>query len=143
MEASKISELDNLLDLPTDRRSKKKSDICIKGKQDTLNDVSHLIANIITFSRFWADCTIDSPDLPAFVNILLELADELSSADYRRYDAKYSQTIKYIPHTLFCHTFNMFSIFAANVKDPNLIRALKGKCTIDRKPYDVLEYMSK
>ena len=46
-------------------------------------------------------------------------------------------------HTLVCHIFNMFSVFAANAKDPNLIRTLKGKDTIDVKSYDVVAYMSK
>ena len=60
----------------------KKSDIFIKWKQNILNDVLHLIVNLITFSRFWTGCTIDSLVPPAIVDILLELADELSSANY-------------------------------------------------------------
>ena len=48
-----------------------------------------------------------------------------------------------MPHTLVCHIFNMFSIFAANANDPHRIRTLKGKGTIDTKLYDVLAYMSK
>ena len=48
-----------------------------------------------------------------------------------------------MPHTLVYHIFNMFSIFAANAKDPNLIHTLKGKCTIDAKPYDMVACMSK
>ena len=52
MEVSKVSELDEIIDHPSDKRSKNKSEAFIKGKQDTLNDVLHLITNIITCAQF-------------------------------------------------------------------------------------------
>ena len=52
MEVSKVSELDEIIDHPSDKRSKNKSETFIKGKQDTLNDVLHLITNIITCAQF-------------------------------------------------------------------------------------------
>ena len=124
-----------------DDRSKK-WDLHLK-KQDTLNDILYLIVNIVTFFRFYTGCTIDSPSPPSIVDILFKIADELSSADYRRYDKKYSQTITCILHTLVCHLLNTFSIFASNAKDPKFICILKIKDTIDAKPFDVIVYMSK
>ena len=99
MEASKNNELNELLDKPSNKRFKKRSEIFIKGKHDTLNDILHLIANIITYSRFWTGCTIYSPVPPTIVDILLEIADELSSAEHKSYDYKYSRT-----HTSTCST---------------------------------------
>ena len=125
MEASKNNELNELLDKPSNKRFKKRSEIFIKGKQNTLNDILHLIANIITYSRFWTGCTIDSPVSPTIVDILLELADELPSAEHKIYDYKYSHTHKYISHKSFTHIFNIFSVLVSNTTFSNLIRILR------------------
>ena len=83
------------------------------------------------------------PDTPTIVDILLKLTDELSSVEYRSYDCKYSNKHKHMPHTIVTHIFNMISVLASNTKDPNPIRTLKCKGTIDAKLYNILAYVSK
>ena len=79
MKASKVGKLDEFLDQPSENRIKKK----VRGKQDTLNNVMYLIANIITYARFYTRCTIDLPVLYTIVVMYFELADEQYSAEYR------------------------------------------------------------
>ena len=127
--------------LRDDRRKKVRSSLkkSRHAKRYSVFDCKHCYL----FPSLYTGCTIDSLSLPSIVDILLKIADELSSADYRRYDKKYSQTMTCILHTLVCHLLNTFSIFASNAKDPKFICILKSKDTIDAKPFDVIAYMSK
>ena len=92
MKLSNVSELNDFLGRFSEKWSKKKSEIFIKDNQDTLNDVLYLITNIITCVRFCTGCTIDSPAPPTIADILLELLDELFSAQCRSYKYEYSNT---------------------------------------------------
>ena len=52
----------------------------IKGRQETLQDVISFIANIVVFARFWIKMPAsETNDLPLIIEIIMELADFLSS----------------------------------------------------------------
>ena len=49
-----------MLDQPEDKRTVRRKDVFMKGKQNTINDVLAFISNIIVFARFWVN--IDKED---------------------------------------------------------------------------------
>ena len=124
--SSKNIDADRLLDQPSEKRSAVKKDIFIKGKQENLEDVIAFISNIVTFSRFWIK------DQPYVIDLLTEIADYLSSAEYKIFDNKFNGTRKYMAHTLIAYIFNIFSIFVKTAKNPKIGRKFQIENTIDK-----------
>ena len=124
--SSKNVEVDKLLDQPDDKRTSMRKDIFIKGRQESLDDVVSFISNIIAFTRFWVKMWEDDhDDHPMVIEMFLKVADFLSSAEYRKFDEKFSQTAPYMYHTLVCYIFNIFSSYVKIAKNPNVVRKFK------------------
>ena len=130
--SSKNTEIEGMLDQPNEKRSAVRKDVFIKGKQETLNDVLTFIANIIVFLRFWVNMSKDE-DTPYIIEMLTEIADNLSSSEYISFNNKYKHAAKYMPNTLVSYIFNIFSIFVKAAKNPHIIRKYKIENTIDPK----------
>ena len=103
--ASKNIDADRLLDQPNEKRAAVKKDIFIKGRQQSLEDVISFIANLVTFARFFVK------ERPLVIIILVELADFLSSAEYKSFDNKFKGSTNYMAHTLIAYIFNIFFYF--------------------------------
>ena len=124
--SSKNVEVDKLLDQPDDKRTSMRKDIFIKGKQNSLEDVIAFISNIIAFTRFWVKMWDENnDDHPMVIEMFLKIVDFLSSAEYRKFDDKFSEMAPYMYHTLVSYIFNIFSSFVRIAKNPNTIRKFK------------------
>ena len=81
----------------------------LKGRQDNLNDFIAFCANIIALSRFLAKMDEkDDSSQPLVVQIILEIADVVSAAEYRKFEEKHKDEVLYMTHTLITYMFNFF-----------------------------------
>ena len=129
--SSKNVEVDRLLDQPAEKRSSIRKEIFIKGRQDTLEDVIAFIANISVFARFWIK--MDNDKQPLLIQLITELADFLSSSEYKSFHDKFKTCKVYMPHTLITYIFNIVSIFIKMAKTPQVTRKFKITNTVDHK----------
>ena len=98
-----------MLDQPEDKRTVMRKDVFIKGKQNTINDVLTFISNIIVFARFWVKIDKDDMnEMPYIIQMLIEIADFLSSSEYLTFDSKYKKSNKYMSHTLVSYILTFF-----------------------------------
>ena len=124
--ASRNVEVDRMLDQPDEKRAVMRKDIFLKGRQESIDDVISFISNIIAFTRFWVKMWDDNnDDHPLVIEMIMRIADCLSSSEYRRFDDRFHQTAPYMYHTLVCYIFNIFSSFVKLAKNPNIVRKLK------------------
>ena len=87
-----------MLDHPSEKRASVKKDVFIKGRQETIDDVVSFIANIIIYARFWVQMSpINTDDQPYIIQLLVEIADYISSAEYVSFNEKYKKS------TPLCH----------------------------------------
>ena len=103
-----------------------RKDICIKGRQESIDGVISFISNIIVYTRFWVkmwDGNMD--DHLLVIEMLMKIADFLSLSEYQRFDDRFSQIPPYMYHTLVCYIFNIFSSFVKMGKTPNIVRKFK------------------
>ena len=78
-----------MLDEAKDKRSRKKKELFVKGRQSTLYHVLMLLSNIIAFSRLWTGYDPHNKnDLPLIAKILTDIANELSTSDYQEFQTK-------------------------------------------------------
>ena len=63
------------------------------------------------FARFWIKMTKSTPSQPTSIQMMTEIADQISSGEYRSFNDKYIVSNNYIPHTLVSYIFNISSIF--------------------------------
>ena len=70
----------------------------MKKRQETLGDAITFIANIIVLGIFWVK--VEDGDSLMILNILMDIADLISTTEYRSVDEKYKERTKYIVHTL-------------------------------------------
>ena len=142
--ASKNVSVDRMLDQPEEKRALMRKDIFIKGRQETLNEVISFVANIIVYTRFWVELSInDTNDSPMIIQMVLEIADFLSSPAYKIFDNRYKQIAPYMYHTLVGYIFNIFSTFIKLAKNPYIIRQLKIENLIDPKDIKIGQMMFK
>ena len=125
--SSKNLDADIFLEQPSEKRAAVKKDIFIKGRQNTLDDVITFISNIVTFAKFWVK------DEPLVIQTLVELADYLSSAEFRSFDEKFRDNHNYMAHTLVTYIFNIFSIFVKMAKNPKICRKFQIENVIERR----------
>ena len=124
--SSKNVDVDRLLDQPEDKKTTMRKDVFIKGRQDSIEDVLAFISNITVYTRFCVKMWEESnDDHPVVIEMFLKIADFLSSAEYRRFDERFSQTAPYMYHTLVCYIFNIFSSFVKIAKNPTIVRKFK------------------
>ena len=132
--SSKNQEVENMLDQPSEKRASVKKEVFIKGKQETLDDVIAFISNIIIFARYFVKMSKDNKDeQPYFIQLIIEMADFLSSAEYMKFHEQFKKGTVYMPHTLITYIFNIFSIFIKMAKNPKVIRKFKVENIIDSK----------
>ena len=118
--ASRNTEVELLLDQPAEKRSALKKDIFTKGKQESIDDVASFIGNIMIFARFWIKMTENTPSQPTIIQMMIEIADQISSGEYRAFNDKYIVSNNYMHHTLVSYIFNISSIFICMAKNPLL-----------------------
>ena len=70
---------------------------------------------------------------PYFIQLIIEMADFLSSAEYMKFHEQFKKGTVYMPHTLITYIFNIFSIFIKMAKNPKVIRKFKVENIIDPK----------
>ena len=70
--------------------------------------------------RFWVK--VNDEESPIILNILMDIADIISSAEYRIFDDKYKGSTKYMAHTLVVYIFNIFVVFIKAAKTQKVIR---------------------
>ena len=62
-------------------------------------------------TRFWVHmATTNSKSYPFVIQLFVEVADVLSSADYREFDGKFLDGHEYMAHILITYLFNIFSL---------------------------------
>ena len=79
--------MEYLLGQPSEKRDIVKKEVFIKGKQDILDDVLTFIANVVVFARFQVQMyTTNCKAYPFVIQLLIEVTDVLSPADYSEFD---------------------------------------------------------
>ena len=123
MNSIRNAEVGSLLDQSSEKRAEVKKEVFIKGKQETVDDVLCLISNLFVFTRFWVRMDIDDTKSYLFIlQLLVEVADILSSVEYRDFDGKSGGGHEFMAHTLIAYVFNIFSLFVKTAKTPAVTR---------------------
>ena len=116
-----------MLGQPEEKRSALEKKVFIKGRQETLDDVLTLISNIVVMGRYWItiDATTTKVDYPFVLKLLVELADILSSAEFREFESKFKSACPFMAHTLISYIFDLFRQFVKLAQNPHVIRVVK------------------
>ena len=123
MNSSRNVEVESLLDQHSEKRAEVKKEVFIKGKQETVDDVLCLISNLFVFARFWVRMNIDdTKSYPFVLQLLVEVADILLSAEYRDFFGKFGGGHEFMAHTLIADVFGIFSLFVKAAKTPAVTR---------------------
>jgi len=124
--------LEEMLHQPSEKRSSVSKTVFVKGRQDSLEDVVALLANIMVLGRFWVKFMgTDVSTYPYVLRQLVGLADVLTSAKFRAFAATMKGVCPYLAHTLIVNIFNVFNGFVELAKNPHVIRELKATGKID------------
>ena len=114
-----------MLDQPTEKRSSIRKEIFIKGKQDALEDVTAFIANIIVFARYWVKMEDDEKSQPLVIQMITEVADFLSSSEYKSFHERFKNKKVFMPHTLIAFILTLFQSLLKWQKTRMLAESLK------------------
>ena len=123
--SSKNAEADAMLDQPSEKRAAIRKDVFIKGRQSSLDDVLAFCGNFIIFARFWSKVDQDSHKQPLLVQLFTEVADQISSSEFKRFFENHKNEKPYLAHTMIAYLFNISSIFIKMSKNPNVVRRFK------------------
>jgi len=104
-----------------------------------LENVIVFITNIIALGRFWVK--VNDDDSPIIFDILMDIADLLSSTEYKSFDRKYKGSKHYMAHTLVVYIFNIFAVFVKAAKIPKVIREFKCTNEIKLKHFKMASIM--
>ena len=115
--SSRNTEIEEILNQPSEKRSAVKKEIFIKGRQESLKDFVSYIANIVVFARFWVKMEDDPSSQPTMLQMLIEIVDFVSTSDYETFHETHSSSKNYMPHTLIAYAFNITSIFVKMAKN--------------------------
>ena len=77
------------------------------------------------------------------MQIILEIADVVSAAEYRKFEDKHKDEVLYMTHTLITYVFNIFSVFIKMAKNPTVVRKFKIDNAIDPKGVKIALMMHK
>ena len=80
-------------------------------------DVVAFVANILTFARFWVKMTDETHTQPTLVQILIEIADFITTPDFKTFHTNFLKQNPYIAHTLIAYIFNITSAFIKIAKN--------------------------
>ena len=105
-----------MLEQPSEKISSLYKDGFIKGRQETLEDVIAFIANTVCFGRFWVKMIEgDESTYPFVFQLLIQVADVLSSVTYFEFDGKAKTgSHEYMAHTLITYLLNISSLFVTH-----------------------------
>ena len=132
--SSANNELEEMLHQPSERRASVSKTVFIKGRQETLDDVIALLANVMILGRFWV--TFDGNDTttyPYVLRQLSELADVLTTSEFRTFAGSMKGVCPFLAHILIVNTFNFFAGFIKLAKNSHVVREVKVSRTIDLK----------
>ena len=115
--SSKNSEIEDTLNQPLEKRSGVKKDIFLKGKQESLKDVTQFIANIVVFARYWVKMNEELSSQPLIIQMIIEIADYISTSDYEIFHETHISSKKYMPHALIAYIFNINAVFVKMAKN--------------------------
>ena len=128
-----------MLDQPADKRSGIRKEMFLKGRQKQLEGVIVLIANIFALRRCWVK--VHDDDSLMILNILMDIANLLSSTEYKIFDEKYKGSKNYMAHILVVYIFNIFAVFVKAAKIPKVIREFKCTNEIKLKHFKMASIM--
>ena len=129
--SSRNAEVECLLDQPSEKRAEVKKEVFIKGRQETIDDVIALIANLFAFTRFWVRMDInDLESYPFVLQLLVEIANVISTREYRKLDDSFVGGHEFMAHTLIAYVFNIFSLFVKAAKTPAVTRQVRDTNTM-------------
>ena len=97
-------------------------------KQENLNDFIIFIVNIIALGRFGVE--VYYADSPIILNILIDITDIISSAEYRSFNEEYERSTKRMAHTSVANILNIFVLSVRTAKSPRISREVKVTNTI-------------
>ena len=60
------------------------------------------------------------------LKLLVELADTLSSAEFREFESKFKSVCPFMAHTLISYIFDLFRQFVKLTQNPHVIRGVKA-----------------
>ena len=124
---SNDAETEFLLDQPLQRRSRKQNKVFVSGDQATDEDVVSFIANWLCWINFQVDFDVTvSSTQPVLVSILLELADLISSQEFRTYFDLFQSTRVYMAHTIIMSVYNIITNMVKSAKNTTIVRSLKA-----------------
>ena len=130
--SSRNTEVESILDTPAEKKSHLKKEVFTKGRQDSLDDIITLAANLKVFGKFWFKISEDKYHMwPLVVTMIVEIADTISKPDFKHFFEKHRNTSNYIPHTIVVYMFNIFSLFVSTAKNPSAVRKFKIDGTIE------------
>ena len=125
--SSKNVGLEEMLHQPSEMRSSVSKTVFVKERQDSLEDVVALLANIMVLGRFWVKFMgTDVSTYPYVLRQLVGLTDVLTSVKFREFAATMKGVCPYLVHTLIVNIFNIFNGFVELAKNPHVIRELKA-----------------
>ena len=141
--SSRNTEIEDTLNQPLEKRSAVKKDIFLKGKQDSLKDVIQFIANVVVFGRYWVKMDQETSTQPLIIQMIIEIADYISTSDYEYFHENHISSKKYMPHALVAYIFNINAVFVKMAKNPTMIRKFKVDNTIDPREVRIATIMVK
>ena len=128
-----------LLDQPSENRAETKKQLFIKDRQETLDNVFAFLANVFVFSHFWVRMGIDeTTSYPFVVQLLVEVADILSSVEYRKFTGKFVGGYENMSHTLIAYVFKILSLFVKAAKTPVVTRHTKACNVLEMKHFKMM-----
>ena len=126
--------LEEMLYQHSEKRSSVSRTVFVKGRQDMLDDVVSLQANIMVLGRFWIKFMgNDELMFPYVLRQLIGLVNVLTSTKFRNFAAMMTGVCPYLAHTLIVNIFNVSNGFVELAKNPHVIRELKATGHIDIK----------
>ena len=118
---SSNSEIEDILNQLSERRSAVKKEIFIKGKQKSLKDFISFMVNIVIFARYWVKMEDNASNHPTVLQMIIELANYISTSDYKSFHDTHSAA-KNTRRILWSHMFSISLRFL--LKWPRIVRGL-------------------
>ena len=116
--SSRNTEVECMLDTPAEKKGLQRKEVFMKGRQESLDDVITLAANIKVFGKFWFKVTEEVyHQQPLVITLMEEIANYISTQDFKHFYEKHHSSTQYIPHTIIVYMFNVFSMFVSTAKN--------------------------
>ena len=121
MNLSRNVEVDQMLNQPAEKAIRKEDDS--KEIQAILKDFLVFITNVIVLGRFLLNIKLNNA--PTILNILMDVADFISSIEYNFFDGNYKKSTKFMTHTSVVCIFIIFVVSIKAAKYSNMFREFK------------------